>query len=654
MTASLTMSPAASRPAVAHAGAKGIRLDIQGLRAIAVVAVLIYHFAPALLPGGYAGVDVFFVISGYLIGGILLGEIDEGRFSLRRFYERRVKRLFPALFTMLATVLLLGALLLSPSEYAELGRTVASTVFFLSNMTFLGMTGYFETDAQYRPLIHTWSLAVEEQFYLLFPLFLFVCAKFLRKRLRLILALGALASLGLCEFVLHKRPDFAFFVAPLRGYELLIGAAIAGLSFPAWPRWVRDAMSLAGLAVIIGSLFLLNDATLFPGLAAAVPCLGTAMMLFAGAGADSVGGRLISGPVFALFGAISYSLYLWHQPLLVFTKEVLLQEPEGLELAVSAALSVAVAYASWRFIERPALQADTARLPVLSIAAAGMVLLAGAGWLVSRADGFPARYSPAAQAMLEGRENYSPKRWECHNFVRGVEPYEGTCVFGDENATPDLAVWADSHGVEFAYALGERLQPMQRSLLALTASGCPPASGFRSPRQRLCRAQNDVNLAALAADARIHTVILVANYIEYPRAVWPDLYRGMDASIAALRAAGKQVVVIGQIPDLDIDPPGALAAIVQRGGDPLAYGLPRADYERESAGAQAWLREAGRQPGVSTFEPAPALCDQTLCPAMTAGEPSRYFNADHVSMTGARLLVNALPEELIAAPAPAP
>ena len=648
------MPTAAPRSVVAHKAAAGIRLDIQGLRAIAVVGVLIYHFAPALLPGGYAGVDVFFVISGYLIGGILLGEIDEGRFSLRRFYERRVKRLFPALFTMLVTVLALGALFLSPSEYAELGRTVAATVFFLSNMMFLGMTGYFETDAQYRPLIHTWSLAVEEQFYLLFPLFLFVCAKFWRKRLRLILALGALASLGLCEFVLHKRPDFAFFVAPLRGYELLIGAAIAGLPFPAWPRWARDGMSVAGLIVIMASLFVLNDATLFPGFAAALPCIGTAMVLFAGAGAESAGGRLISGPVFALFGAISYSLYLWHQPILVFTKEVLLQKPEDWELLVAAALSIAVAYASWRFIERPVQQADTSRLPVLRVAVAGMVVLAGVGWLVSRADGFPARYSPAAQAMLEGRENFSPRRWECHNFVRGVEPYDGTCVFGDETATPDIAVWADSHGVEFAYALGERLQPMHRSLLSLTASGCPPASGFRSPRQRLCRAQNDVNLAALSADARIHTVILAANYIEYPRAVWPDLYRGMDASIAALQAAGKRVVVIGQIPDLDIDPPGALAAIVRRGGDPLAYGLPRAEYERESAGALDWLRAAGRQPGVSTFEPAPFLCDQALCPAMTAGEPPRYFNADHVSMTGARLLVNALPAELIALPAAAP
>lgn len=635
---------ARSRETTAHARARDhLRLDIQGLRAIAVLAVVVYHGFPGVLPGGFAGVDIFFVISGYLIAGILLGEMERGEFSLVRFYERRVRRLFPALFVMLACVLFAGALILPPMQFEELGRTTLSTIFFVSNVDFFSMSDYFDSDAEFRPLLHTWSLAVEEQFYLVFPLFLLGLVTFARAHLRALLGVCAVISLLLCLWALERNTAGAFFLAPFRGYELLIGAVLAGLPFPAGlPRWVRHFVSLLGLAFVLASLALLNETIAFPGLAALAPCLGTAMVLFAGAGGASVGGRLISGPFFSFFGALSYSLYLWHWPVLVLGKSVLLTEPSAVQTAALLGMAVLAATASWRWIEQPFLRRRGAKRALAlggATMAAGALIAAG----VFQAHGVPGRFNDRALAMFAAHDNYSPRRYECHNFLHRLAPYESNCQLGAANAAPHYAVWADSHGSTLAYELGQRLARRGEALIQLTGSGCPPALDYSRLDQPLCAAQNEIDLAGLLHDERIETVIIAVNFQAYPHEDWPEVFDGLSRALDALAAADKQIVLVYPIPVFPYDVPNALGQLVQHGQDPSAYAIPSEDHLDANQAPIALLDELRRRTGAEAVYPTEALCDGARCPAFSRRDGALYFNRDHLSLAGARRVAARVP-----------
>jgi peptidoglycan/LPS O-acetylase OafA/YrhL len=619
--------------------ARIVRLDIQGLRAIAVLAVVLYHAAPHALSGGFAGVDIFFVISGYLIAGILLSEMEQGKFSLLGFYERRVRRLFPALFVMLAVVLAAGAVLLTPAAYEELGRTTVSTIFFASNFDFFSMSDYFDSDAEFRPLLHTWSLAVEEQFYLAFPLLLRLLVSFARRWMRLALLAGAVISFALCLWALERNGAGAFFLAPFRGYELLIGAVLAGLPFPArLPQIVRDTLSLLGLALIGAALMLIDETVPFPGFAALGPCIGTALVLFAGANGSSIGGRLISGRFFAFFGALSYSLYLWHWPVLVFGKSMLLGEPEALQTVFLVVLAIVLATLSWRFIEQPFLKKRMLRWRLFAMGGAGMAAGAALGAAVFLAHGFPARFEAPAHAMFAQSENYSPRRWECHNFLHSLRPYEENCVLGAPDAEPNTAIWADSHGVSLAYALSERMAPRGQSVMEITGSGCPPALDYARLDQPLCAEQNAITLAGLRTDARIDTVIFAVNFAAYPRQQWPRVLDGLAQSVEAMAAAGKRVVLVYPIPVFDHDVPSALGIMVEHGQDPARYALDRRKFEASVAVPLARLRELRQRIGAISVRPVDVLCTASVCPAYTPERGALYYNKDHLSLEGARLV----------------
>lgn len=624
--------------------ARGLRLDIQGLRAIAVLAVVLYHAAPHTLTGGFAGVDIFFVISGYLIAGILLGEMEQGKFSLLGFYERRVRRLFPALFLMLGVVLALGALLLPPVQYEELGRTTASTIFFVSNFDFFSMSDYFDSDAEFRPLLHTWSLAVEEQFYLAFPLLLWLLVSFARRWMRLALLGCAIVSFGLCLWALERNVAAAFFLAPFRGYELLMGAVLAGLPFPArLPQFVRDALSLAGLALMGASLVLINETIPFPGYAALAPCAGAAMVLFAGANGSSLGGRLISGPFFVFFGALSYSLYLWHWPVLVFGKDVLLAEPSVPQTVLLVLIAVAAAWLSWRFVEQPFLKWRMPRWRLFAFGGAAMVATTAIAAFVFFGHGLPARFNAPAHALFAESESYSPRRWECHNFLYDLRSYDTNCVLGAPGAEPHYAVWADSHGVALAFALSERLAPRGEAVMEITGSGCPPSLDYSRLDQPLCAEQNAITLAGLMRDDRIETVIFSVNFAAYPRQQWPDVLDGLTRSVEAVAAAGKRVVLVYPIPVFDYDVPNALGMLAARGADPASHALSRQYFDATNAMAVAHLDALRQRVRATPVYPEDALCGRTQCPAYVAGHGALYYNKDHLSLEGGRLVAELIP-----------
>jgi len=629
----------------------GLRLDIQGLRAIAVLSVVFYHANPAWMPGGFAGVDIFFVISGFLIAGILLGEMERGAYSLSGFYERRVRRLFPALFVMLASVLIVGGFTLSPTSYQELGKTALATIFFVSNFAFLSLSGYFDSDAHFRPLLHTWSLAVEEQFYLLFPLLLFVVVKYGRRWLRVILGAAALVSLAGCVWAMRRHSDAAFYLAPWRGYELMIGALLAGLPYPKQaPGWTRHALSIAGLFAILGSLLLLNQETPFPGLAALPPCLGAGAIIFAGAEASSFGGRLISGPAFAFFGALSYSLYLWHWPVFVLGESLLLHAPRAFETALFIAIAIGLATLSWRFVEQPFLKRGH-KWRVLGIGAAAMAAGAAVCFPIQHFGGLPGRFSRPALQLFAAKDDYSPYRWSCHDFLTAqVRSYAQNCVLGAPHASPTIAVWSDSHGVELADALADRLALRGQSVLALTASGCPPSLDYSRWDQLRCADHNAAILPALAADARIDTVVIAANYMSYPHKDWQRIFAGEARALAELAAHGKHIILIYPIPVFDYDVPTTLGILRAHGQSLDQQALPRARFNAEIAEGTAFLdRERARLAALAVY-PSDLLCDANYCYSEKPGIGALYFNRDHLSESAARLLAARVPLDAFSRP----
>ena len=327
------------------------RSDIDGLRAVAVVPVILFHAGFAGFEGGFVGVDVFFVISGYLITGILIGELATGTFSIARFYERRARRILPALFVVMAACLPFAWLWMLPSQMKEFGQSIVATLLFSSNVLFWRQDDYFSASAELQPLLHTWSLSVEEQFYLIFPILLLVLWRFGRRQALISLVILAVLSFLVSEWASHRLPTANFFLAPMRAWELLAGAICAMVSARR-PFGSSSVLSIAGLAMIIGAILVFDGDTPFPGVYALVPVTGAALILLF-AGHDSLTARLLSRAPLVGLGLISYSAYLWHQPLFAFARIRSLTEPEPVLMAALSGFSIVLAYLTWRFVERP-------------------------------------------------------------------------------------------------------------------------------------------------------------------------------------------------------------------------------------------------------------------------------------------------------------
>ncbi|NOT40687.1 MAG: acyltransferase, partial [Alphaproteobacteria bacterium] len=295
------------------------RPDVDGLRTIAVGTVILFHGKLGIFPGGFVGVDVFFVISGFLISSILLGEIAHGRFSLAGFYERRIRRILPALITVLAAVMVAGALFFSPQDYVTLAKSAKAAALFYANFHFERQAGYFMPEAETQPLLHTWSLAVEEQFYLIAPLFLWAIAR-LQRRWQIAAVVAAfVASLAFSVWGTAQGDSSAFYLPYSRAFELLLGTMLAMGLFPAFrSSVVAEAVGAAGLAMIAVAVLFFSASTPFPGYAALLPCVGAAFIIASGARHSTVVARLLSTPAMVFTGKISYSLYLWHWPIFVF------------------------------------------------------------------------------------------------------------------------------------------------------------------------------------------------------------------------------------------------------------------------------------------------------------------------------------------------
>lgn len=330
------------------------RAEIDGLRAIALIPVVLFHAGFEWFSGGYVGVDVFFVISGYLITSIILHEKESGNFSFAHFYERRARRILPALFFIMLVCIPFAWLLLLPHELIDFGKSLMATALFSSNILFWLESDYFAADAELIPLIHTWSLAIEEQFYLFFPLIMIFFWALGKRRLFWILSIIAIVSFALSEWGWRHFPEANFYLLPSRAWELMIGALIAFyLSQNKQAKgYIGELGSIVGLSLILLAVFFLDKTHPFPSLYALSPVIGTALVILF-THRETLVYRLLSGKALIFIGLISYSAYLWHQPLFVFTRLYLIEEPEPWLMGLLSILAIVLAYFSWRFIEAP-------------------------------------------------------------------------------------------------------------------------------------------------------------------------------------------------------------------------------------------------------------------------------------------------------------
>lgn len=619
------------RPAAGRAAA--YRPDIDGLRAVAVSVVVLFHYGLAGLAGGFVGVDVFFVISGYLITAITVGELGRGSFSLAGFYERRIRRILPAFWLVLVATGLAGLFLVLPEDLRLLARSTMAAALFGSNLLFARLAAdYFNADnLTLQPLLHTWSLAVEAQFYLVFPLVLMP----LRGRRRA--TAGALAILAAASFAFGAwgavhRPVSAFYLLPGRAWELLLGGLLACAGPRLLRGWMADLAVAAGLAGIAAASLLYDAATPFPGLPALLPCLGAALVL----GGGAAGGRAAAllgarGP--AWLGRISYSVYLWHWPVIVLARY---GRGPDLPLAtrlVLLAVTVALAGLTYRWVERPfiARRVLPRRRALLGAALAATLVGLGLGQgldLTGRGLLPLTRLPPAAATLAAGA--FDRLEGECPvPATEAALPYP--CRFGAPATAPGIALWGNSYARMWIPALAQDAEAHGVAGLALIVSKCPPLLGLAVPAVPGCEAFNRDAAAFLATHPAIHTVVLGADWFLYDR----DLPR-LDATLAALAAAGKRVFVLLAPPQADYPVPRSLAMAALRHEPPP----PPPDEARARAAqgvSTALIAAAAARHGATLIDPAPRFCDGTTCAVARDGH-ALFYDAGHITVFAARAI----------------
>lgn len=618
------------------------RADIDGLRAIAVLSVLLFHLDIELFSGGFVGVDVFFVISGYLITRIIHNDLQADRFSLLTFYERRVRRIFPALFTMLAVTMALAWWLLLPIDLYNFAQSVVAATLFASNLLFIFEAGYFDAPAELKPLLHTWSLSVEEQYYVIFPLLMAAFWRWARTWLAIGLIALMILSFAWSLAGTWLFPITTFFLSPPRFWELLIGAALAiGLVPQTNHAWLRHSIGWAGLLAIAAACLWLTPTSRFPGFAALLPCLGAAAIIWAGSQSPRAGvGWLLSLPAMVGIGLISYSLYLWHWPLIVFFKYVMARELTPLDQLLLATAAAAMATLSWRLVEQPYRHRRVApkRTPLFAQAGLAMSLAIAASLAIYAGKGMPWRL-PDSIVALDQDQRYVPFRRTCRSEIHKAE---GVCIRGDEVAEPRFMLLGDSHAAAMSTAVFTAAQNLGHAGIQLTVPGYRPFLDFaRRGYAGLDRRTNSRVMATLDAYPDVTTIILQAHWRQAMSLGYIDEQTGRH--IARGQIDNPLDALLDTYPDRNFiileDYPiseqfGALLfARQQRFGRPDTSILPRIEHERHNAPVAAQLAELAQRPNVTTAHFNDVYCNATTCPAMENGR-SLYRDADHVSLLG--------------------
>lgn len=596
------------------------RKEIDGLRALAVIPVILFHAGFDGFSGGYVGVDVFFVISGYLITNIILEEKEAGSFRLISFYERRMRRILPALFLVMIACIPPAWLWMMPQKLEDFGESLMAVILFVSNILFWRESDYFGPAAEEIPFLHTWSLAVEEQYYLFYPPLIMLFWFLGRRRLGYLVVAAAIASLGFSEWAWRHHPSANFFLGPTRAWELMIGASV---SFAAYGRqettmggaWLRQIASAAGLAMILYAVFRFDSTTPVPGLHALIPTVGTALIITF-AGPANLAGRLLAQPPFVGIGLISYSAYLWHQPLFAFAR---IRSPNELGSDTYILLGVAalaLAYLSWRFVEKPFRDRRVvSRSAVFLSAAVVSFILFAAGLAFDRSKGASFRYSTEQKQVLEQlkyplRAKYY-RDGNCH--LAEEKPYPKHCYADVVNRDNTVLLWGDSHAASLHMGIFAALGSMPHS--QLTSPGCPPLFDYDATDRGYCRTITR-ETADILRQSKSPIVLMHANWRRYSKD--PRLYPLLDRTLTELKQAGIRIVLVGSLPQWRPSLPEVVAGKMFQHDLPLAA-LPRmmpSNRYKELRELDRSLSALAYKHGIPLLSPLDALCQKDQCTAL--------------------------------------
>lgn len=609
------------------------RPDVDGLRTIAVLSVVFFHLHLGPATGGFTGVDVFFVISGYLITGHVHREVVEGKFSILTFYERRIRRIYPALLATMAATFIAAWFIFMPDELRDLGSSMVATVSFASNLLFWMQIDYFAGPVDFKPLIHTWSLAVEEQFYIVIPPLIYAVHKWRPQMLKPVVAGLAIASFAASCLWVAIDPSGNYYLPHTRAWELLIGSAIALGIAPRLREGIEANWAAAvGLALVMAPIFLLSEESVFPAWNALATCIGTALLILSGQGKGTIVSGWLSNRLMVGIGLISYSLYLVHWPLIVFAKYVLLRDLNGVEKIALMAAMVLLAWLSWRYVERPFRDRKAwSRQRIFATAIPASLVLGLIGGAVFAMKGVPQRFGDQAQiAMAET----SQTKQHALCFLKGDWKawQEEKCFLAQGKGGPVTLLWGDSHANHYRLPLMDRAARFEDPILFYGSAGCPPILDHDYSLGNSCRENSD-HTRDIIRKYKVKRVVLSAYW---QRNIDAKTFTLSDVAntVAKLRAMGTEVYIIGDNPDFAFANPAFLGMRLSRRDDPDA---PFYTDVRNDFGFNARLAQVVG--GTHFYDPLRPLCRDRKCLAYSNGQLMMMDNA-HLSAFGAGMLLD--------------
>ncbi len=655
------------------------RPEIDGLRTVAVVPVVLFHAGFQLFSGGFVGVDIFFVISGYLITSIIVSDLEQEKFSLLNFYERRARRILPALFFVLLACLPFAWLWLLPPDMKDFAQSLVAVSTFSSNILFWRETGYFATTSELKPLLHTWSLAVEEQYYIFFPLFMMITWRLGRRWVLGLIAVAFVVSLGLGHWGALNKPNAAFFLLPTRAWELLVGVFAAFylhdyLKFHhGLDRRIHQALSLLGFLMVTYSIFVFDERTAFPGLPALVPTVGAGLIIMFASQGTWVN-RLLSIKGFVGIGLISYSAYLWHNPLMVFARHRSLTEPSLWLMGGLCIVTLVMAYISWRYVELPFRNKQTtSRKFVFSGGATIAVAVIVVGIAGHFTKGFPARIPNKILKYITAKEDRNPFRSVCHFGPDGSKDYHiphlpiNECIFGPNKGNIQVALIGDSHADALAFPILKDLASHGITATQITVSGCHPFVGFNRSFGN-CNDAN-VQIENYIRKKSISTVIIATRWtdsfysegfdngeggVEYGSRSFTFLPSFTTDSTNTLSEKamnlwrigvqryiqmGKNVVLVYPIPEAGWSVPDTLARRAYFDDDITDLSTNEDKFNERNMPIIKSLDQI-QSSKIARVKPYEILCDTYIphrCVNSNKGKVF-YFDDDHLSVTGASII----------------
>ena len=654
------------------------RADIDGIRALAVLSVIFYHLKLDFLPGGFVGVDVFFVISGYLITGIISAEIRGNNFSVVKFYERRCRRIFPALVVVTVATTVAALYFLMPGTLKDFGQSLTALGLFSTNLWFFTENGYFDGPSELKPLLHTWSLSVEEQFYIVFPLLLLALYNCLKRATTLVVALLLVTSFFICVLYTQSNPSLAFYMPHTRAWELLAGSVLA-LSAPRInDRLLASLLGICGL-LLLGFSFVWIDVEMgFPGWVAALPVVATVMLILAGSSPEnkSVSSRLLSLSPVVHIGKLSYSLYLIHWPLVVFAEYFLLRKLDPGESAIYLLVCLILAQLSYVLIENPIRRKTVfSRNGIFIFTLLFLLFCLGLGAFFHVAKGLPGRFSPEVVSISAVQKN--PWRGDCLSKTAADVTNDDYCILGNIDNV-QFALIGDSHADALVPAIMENLDSETTGIAVFTNKGCRPFYDYervlvKSVKELASKSTQQVNIPEdlllpcgqfmQASYDRIDS-LGINNVIVHAR--WALQYFGSQSKRSSIcyadeqlpycsiennkkmfekyleltvsRLADKRVLIVGPVPEHIVDVPDSLGRALKFGRE-----IPvDKNYTNRGKLVSNVIKQITKNVSTLTYvDPYEVLCESGSCSIESDGH-ALYNDSHHLSVSGSRLLTKTV------------